>query len=112
MLIAIHKYLKVRLLDIKSPILSKSVQGKLSAKSYEIGSLILQSGLETAVQTHQLFSKSNLLDMEYNCIEVFQKEEDGNGMLFVQSGQFYVRWRRTSVTLRTSLNVVQTIKML
>ena len=31
-----------------------------------------------AVLTYQLFSKTSLLDMEYNCIEVFQKEEDGN----------------------------------
>lgn len=57
--------------------LFKRVEGKLSAKSYEIHSPRVQSGLDMAVLTYQLFAKSNLLDMEYNCIEVFQKEEDG-----------------------------------
>ncbi len=37
----------------------------------------VQVGLDMAVLTYQLFSKTNLIDMEYNCIEVFQKEEDG-----------------------------------
>lgn len=54
------------------------VEGKLSAKSYEIRSPRVQIGVDMAVLTYQLFSKTNLLDMEYNCIEVFQKEEDGN----------------------------------
>lgn len=58
--------------------LFKRVEGKLSAKSYEIRSPRVQTGLDMAVLTYQLFAKSNLLDMEYNCIEVFQKEEDGN----------------------------------
>lgn len=56
--------------------LFERVEGKLSAKSYEIRSPRVQSGLDMAVLTYQLFAKSNLLDMEYNCIEVFQKEED------------------------------------
>jgi hypothetical protein len=58
--------------------LFKKVEGKLSAKSYEIRSPRVQLGLDMAVLTYQLFAKSNLIDMEYNCIEVFQKEEDGN----------------------------------
>jgi hypothetical protein len=57
--------------------LFERVEGKLSAKSYEIRSPRVQSGLDMAVLTYQLFAKSNLLDMEYNCIEVFQKEDDG-----------------------------------
>lgn len=58
--------------------LFKKVEGKLVAKSYEIRSPRVQVGVDMAVLTYQLFAKSNLLDMEYNCIEVFQKEEDGN----------------------------------
>ena len=30
-----------------------------------------------AVLTYQLFAETNLIDMEYNCIEVYQKEDDG-----------------------------------
>lgn len=58
--------------------LFKKVEGKLSATSYEVRSPRVQLGLDMGVLTYQLFAKSNLSDMEYNCIEVFQKEEDGN----------------------------------
>ncbi|NAW51416.1 DUF4440 domain-containing protein [Elizabethkingia argentiflava] len=58
--------------------LFQRVEGKLSANSYEVRSPRVQIGVDMAVLTYQLFAKSNLLDMEYNCIEVFQKEEDGN----------------------------------
>ncbi|MBB2950779.1 nuclear transport factor 2 family protein [Sphingobacterium sp. JUb56] len=58
--------------------LFQRVEGKLSANSYEVCSPRVQIGVDMAVLTYQLFAKSNLLDMEYNCIEVFQKEEDGN----------------------------------
>ena len=54
------------------------VEGMLSGNSYEVRSPRVQIGVDMAVLTYQLFAKSNLLDMEYNCIEVFQKEEDGN----------------------------------
>lgn len=53
------------------------VEGKLSAKSYEIRNPRLQPGIDMAVLTYQLFAKTNLIDIDYNCIEVFQKEEDG-----------------------------------
>ena len=58
--------------------LFQRVEGKLVANSYEVRSPRVQAGVDMAVLTYQLFAKSNLLDMEYNCIEVFQKEEDGN----------------------------------
>jgi hypothetical protein len=58
--------------------LFKRVEGKLSAKSYEVVSPRVQIGIDMAVLTYQLFAKTNLLDIDYNCIEVFQKEEDGN----------------------------------
>lgn len=53
------------------------VEGKLSAKSYEIRNPRVQPAIDMAVLTYQLFAKSNLIDIDYNCIEVFQKEEDG-----------------------------------
>ncbi|MGE8428710.1 MAG: DUF4440 domain-containing protein [Sphingobacterium sp.] len=57
--------------------LFKRVEGKLSANSYEVRSPRVQLGVDIAVLTYQLFARTNILDMEYNCIEVFQKEEDG-----------------------------------
>ena len=57
--------------------LFKRVEGKLSAKSFEIRNPRVQPGIDMAVLTYQLFAKSNLVDIDYNCIEVFQKEEDG-----------------------------------
>lgn len=58
--------------------LFKRVEGKLSANSYEVRGPRVQIGVDMAVLTYQLFAKTNLLDIDYNCIEVFQKEEDGN----------------------------------
>lgn len=57
--------------------LFKKVEGNLLATSYEIRSPRVQLGVDMAVLTYQLFAKTNLINMEYNCIEVFQKEEDG-----------------------------------
>lgn len=53
------------------------VEGNLLATSYEIRSPRVQLGVDMSVLTYQLFAKTNLINMEYNCIEVFQKEEDG-----------------------------------
>ncbi|WP_312508794.1 nuclear transport factor 2 family protein [Chryseobacterium culicis] len=58
--------------------LFQRVEGKLNAKSYEVRSPRVQIGIDMAVLTYQLFAKTNILDIDYNCIEVFQKEEDGN----------------------------------
>jgi hypothetical protein len=58
--------------------LFKRIEGKLSANSYEVRNPRVQIGVDMAVLTYQLFAKTNLLDIDYNCIEVFQKEEDGN----------------------------------
>nr|WP_314492066.1 nuclear transport factor 2 family protein [uncultured Chryseobacterium sp.] len=58
--------------------LFQRVEGKLSASSYELRCPRVQIGVDMAVLTYQLFAKTNLLDIDYNCIEVFQKEEDGN----------------------------------
>ncbi|ACI59614.1 conserved hypothetical protein (plasmid) [Rhizobium leguminosarum bv. trifolii WSM2304] len=52
-----------------------TIRGKLFAERYEIRSPRVQAGQDMAVLTYQLFAKTNLIDMEYNVIEVFQKEE-------------------------------------
>lgn len=57
--------------------LFSKVEGNLKADSFEVRDSRVQVGKDMAVLTYQLFAKTNLIDMEYNCIEVFQKEEDG-----------------------------------
>lgn len=54
-----------------------SLEGKLHADDYCFLSPRVQFGLDTAVLTFQLFARTNLGDIEYNCVEVFQKECDG-----------------------------------
>lgn len=55
----------------------KTIDGKLFADSYDFRNPRVQIGQDMAVLTYQLFAKTTLIDMEYNCIEVSQKEEDG-----------------------------------
>ena len=55
----------------------KTIEGKLFADKWDFVDPRVQIGKDMAVLTYQLFSKTSLLDMEYNCIEVFQKEDDG-----------------------------------
>lgn len=55
----------------------KTIEGKLFADSYDFRHPRVQIGKDMAVLTYQLFAKTTLIDMEYNCIEVYQKEEDG-----------------------------------
>ncbi|GKW01377.1 hypothetical protein PEC301877_01920 [Pectobacterium carotovorum subsp. carotovorum] len=54
----------------------KSIDGKLFADSYDFRHPRIQAVKDMAVLTYQLYSKTNLIDMEYNVIEVFQKEDD------------------------------------
>ena len=55
----------------------KTIEGKLFADKWDFVEPRVQIGKDMAVLTYQLFSKTSLLDMEYNCSEVFQKEDDG-----------------------------------
>lgn len=55
----------------------KTIDGKLFAESYDFRNPRVQIGQDMAVLTYQLFAKTTLIDMEYNCIEVYQKEADG-----------------------------------
>lgn len=54
----------------------KTIDGKLFADSYDFRNPRVQIGEDMAVLTYQLFAKTTLIDMEYNCIEVYQKEAD------------------------------------
>lgn len=55
----------------------KTIEGKLFADSYDFSNPRVQFGQDMAVLTYQLFAKTTLIDMEYNCIEAFQKETGG-----------------------------------
>lgn len=55
----------------------KTIEGKLFAESYDFRNPRVQFGKDMAVLTYQLFAKTSLIDMEYNCIEVFQQETNG-----------------------------------
>ena len=55
----------------------KMLDGKLFADSYDFRNPRVQTGNDMAVLTYQLFAKTTLIDMAYNCVEVFQKEDDG-----------------------------------
>lgn len=55
----------------------ETIKGKLFADSYDFHCPRVQFGQDMAVLTYQLFSNTSLLDMKYNCIEIYQKEENG-----------------------------------
>ncbi len=55
----------------------KALDGKLFADHYDFCHPRVQFGIDMAVLTYQLYAKTTLIDMEYNCIEVYQKEDDG-----------------------------------
>lgn len=55
----------------------KTIDGKLFAENYDFRNPRVQIGEDMAVLTYQLFAKTTLIDMKYNCIEVYQKEADG-----------------------------------
>lgn len=55
----------------------KTINGKLFAPSYDFRVPRVQIGKDMDVLTYQLFADTNLINMAYDCIEVFQKEENG-----------------------------------
>lgn len=55
----------------------KALDGKLFADHYDFRSPRVQFGSDMAVLTYQLFAHTTLLEMAYNCVEVFQREESG-----------------------------------
>ncbi len=66
-----------------------SIRGKLFAENFEFRSPRVQAVKDMAVLTYQLFSKTNLIDMEYNVVEVFQKE--GNEWRVIHSTWSFIR---------------------
>lgn len=56
-----------------------TIEGKLFADSYYFCNPRVQfsDDLSMGVLTYQLFAKTTLIDMEYNCIEVYHKEANG-----------------------------------
>ncbi len=54
-----------------------AIEGKLFADHYDFCAPRVQFGGTMALLTYQLYAKTTLLDMQYNCIELYRKEEDG-----------------------------------
>lgn len=54
-----------------------NLEGKLHADDYRFVSPRVQFGQDMGVLTFQLFAHTNFNDIEYNCVEVFQKESNG-----------------------------------
>lgn len=55
--------------------LNKYVAGRMYADSYEFVSPRVQIGADMVVLTYQLHADTTLIEMHYNVIEVFQKED-------------------------------------
>ena len=56
----------------------KSIEGKLFAPNgFRFENPRVQLFGDTAILTYQLFAETTLIDMKYNCIEVYHKEESG-----------------------------------
>jgi len=53
-----------------------NVEGKLFADSYQFKAPRVQASKDMAVLTYQLFADTSLNEMRYNCIEVYQREND------------------------------------
>ena len=53
------------------------LDGKLHADTYDFQNPRVQFGTDMALLTYQLYADTNLIDMKYNVVELFQKEEDG-----------------------------------
>lgn len=56
-----------------------AIEGKLFADSYDFKNPRVQfsDDMSMGVLTYQLYAKTTLIDMAYNCIEVYHKEPDG-----------------------------------
>ncbi len=57
----------------------ETIEGKLFADSYDFCNPRVQfsDDMSMGVLTFQLYAKTTLIDMAYNCIEVYHKEADG-----------------------------------
>lgn len=53
-----------------------NVEGKLFADRYNFKTPRVQASADMAVLTYQLFADTSLNEMRYNCIEVYQRENN------------------------------------
>ncbi|MFC6202246.1 nuclear transport factor 2 family protein [Lactiplantibacillus nangangensis] len=53
-----------------------NVEGKLFADNYNFKTPRVQASEDMAVLTYQLFADTSLNEMRYNCIEVYQRENN------------------------------------
>ncbi len=53
------------------------IEGNLFAKNYDFCHPRVQFAPDLAILTYQLHADTNLIDMHYNCIEIYQKEDEG-----------------------------------
>lgn len=57
--------------------LDQNIAGKMHADSYNFVAPRVQIHGDTAILTYQLFADTNFINMKYNVIEVFQKNDQG-----------------------------------
>lgn len=57
--------------------LDHNIAGKMHADSYKFVAPRVQIHGDTAILTYQLFADTNFINMKYNVIEVFQKNDQG-----------------------------------
>lgn len=76
----------------------KTIEGKLFAGTYDFVSPRVQIGQDMAVLTFQVFAKTTLIDLEYNCVEVYQKRQMYSGGLSTPHGRLSAPWIRNSAT--------------
>lgn len=74
--------------DIKKFVL-ENVEGKLFADKYYFENPRVQSVDDMAVLTYQLYADTSLINMKYNCIEVYKKE--GNEWKVIHSTWSFIR---------------------
>lgn len=65
------------------------IEGKLYAEHYDFCVPRVQFGADMAVLTYELYADTNLINMRYNCVEVFQKE--GNEWRVIHSTWSFIR---------------------
>lgn len=53
------------------------MDGRLHADTYDFRNPRVQFGSDMALLAYQVYADTNLIDMRYNCIELYQKESDG-----------------------------------
>ncbi|MCH5238387.1 MAG: DUF4440 domain-containing protein [Muribaculaceae bacterium] len=69
----------------------QTIEGKLFAPDgYRLENPRVQIFGDTAILTFQIYANTTLIDMKYNCIEVYHKESNGEWHV-VHSTRFFIR---------------------